>query len=405
MLKLGGGTVLAQAALLLATPVITRFYPPPEMGLLGLVVSFLGVAGVVLGGRYDMAIVSAPDDREADCLLAVSLLAVAPLTLLAAAVLAGMIRFNVLSYGSLPLWSLGLIVPALAMTGCSARCASGSSAPAATAASAGPWSCRVRPRWCRPGWGCCGRAGSASCWVRSPAACWEWSGCGGRPGPRSGGRCALRPAYFRRVLAANWKYPGFVLPSSLLDALGAALPLPLVAQLYGSAAAGEYLLVMRLVSLPAGLVGTSVADVFHSRLAEVCRSEPERARPLLVRVSRQLALIGLAVFLPAALASPWVFGWVFGSAWSRAGWVLTVVAPLALAALVVSPVSRLLLTAGRQQDKLMADLAMVIAPLAGLLAGRALGYPFLGALAVCTGCQLAAYGFYYWLIWRASGSG
>jgi O-antigen/teichoic acid export membrane protein len=371
------------------------------------VVSFLGVAGVVLGGRYDMAIVSAPDDREADCLLAVSLLTVAPLTLLAAAVLAGMIRLDVLSYGSLPLWSLGLVVPALAMTGVfgalrfwfvrSGRY--GGISRAVVLQGCGRALVPAGLGALQPGWiglllgEIAGRMlGVVRLWREA------WPSL----------RQALRPfdrPYFRRVLAANWKYPGFVLPSSLLDALGAALPLPLVAQLYGSAAAGEYLLVMRLVSLPAGLVGMSVADVFHSRLAEVCRNEPERARPLLGRVSRQLAWIGLAVFFPAALVSPWVFGWVFGPAWSRAGWVLTVVAPLALAALVVSPVSRLLLTAGRQQDKLMADLAMVIAPLAGLLAGRALGCPFLGALAVCTGCQLAAYGFYYWLIWRASGSG
>ena len=404
VLQLGGGTVLAQAALLLATPVITRFYPPPEMGLLGLVVAFLGVAGVVLGGRYDMAIVSARNDREADALLAVSLLAVAPLTVLAAAALAAMIRFDVLSYGSLPLWSLGLVVPALAMTGVfgalrfwfvrSGRY--GGIGRAVVLQGCGRALVPAGLGALRPGWVglLLGEvAGRLLGVVRLGREAWPSL------------RRALSPfdrSYFRRVLAENWKYPGFVLPSSLLDALGAALPLPLVASLYGGAAAGEYLLVMRLVSLPAGLVGASVADVFHSRLAEVSRSEPDRARPMLGRVSRHLALLGLVIFLPAALVSPWVFGWVFGSAWSRAGWVLTIVAPLALAALVVSPVSRLLLTAGRQQNKLMADAAMVIAPLAGLLAGRALGWPFLGAMALCTGCQLLAYGFYYWLIWRAS---
>jgi O-antigen/teichoic acid export membrane protein len=407
VLKLGGGTVLGQAILLLATPAITRLYTPADMGLLGLLVSFFSVAGVVLGGRYDMAIVSAGDEREADCLLAVALLAVVPLTLLAGGVLATMIGLDWLTYGSLPMWSLGLALPALAMTGIfsalrfwhvrSGRY--GAISRAVVLQGAGRGLVPVGVGWWQPGWVglLLGEvAGRLLGVFRLGRTAW--------PALRG----ALRPwdgAYFRRVLAANWKYPGFVLPSSLLDALGAALPLPVVARLYGSAAAGEYLLVTRLVSLPAGLVSASVADVFHSRLAEACRTSPEQARPLLRRVSVHLLGIGLAIFVPAAAVAPWVFGPVFGSAWDRAGRLLAVLAPLALAGLVISPVSRLLLTVGRQADKLMADVAMVVAPLAGLFLGQALGYPFLGAMMVCVGFQLLAYAFYYGLIWRASRQG
>src|ERR1700689_4427028 len=62
---LGGGTALAQGFTLLFAPILTRLYTPDDVGRMGLYLAFAGFAGVAASLRYEVAIVSAVDDREA----------------------------------------------------------------------------------------------------------------------------------------------------------------------------------------------------------------------------------------------------------------------------------------------------------------------------------------------------
>ena len=52
------GTMIAQAVPVLVSPVLTRLYSPAELGNLALFVSIINVAGTVIAGRYEMAILS-----------------------------------------------------------------------------------------------------------------------------------------------------------------------------------------------------------------------------------------------------------------------------------------------------------------------------------------------------------
>ena len=53
------GTMIAQAVPVLVSPVLTRLYSPAELGNLALFVSIINVAGTVIAGRYEMAILFA----------------------------------------------------------------------------------------------------------------------------------------------------------------------------------------------------------------------------------------------------------------------------------------------------------------------------------------------------------
>jgi O-antigen/teichoic acid export membrane protein len=117
VLKLAGGTALGQGLVVVSTPVITRLYTPEEMGILGIFMAFVGFLGVGDGLRYEMAIVSAKDDREANHHLVATLFFVLPISLLAGLVLWFMIRYDLLSYGALPAWSAIAVVVALLVTG------------------------------------------------------------------------------------------------------------------------------------------------------------------------------------------------------------------------------------------------------------------------------------------------
>jgi O-antigen/teichoic acid export membrane protein len=210
------------------------------------------------------------------------------------------------------------------------------------------------------------------------------------------------PEYFRSVLRRNWKSPGMLLPSSLIDALAVMIPLPVISYLFDASAAGQFFLVQRLSSLPAGLIATSVADVFHPTIANAHWNEPGQVRAILLEVTRKLALASAGIYLPVALVSPFVFGLLFGDEWHAAGICMAIYAPLSMVSLVVSPVSRLLLVVDKIELKFIIDLTNLILPNIGMFGLNYFGYGFFPCVAVYVAFSSGALILYYWLIWRES---
>src|SRR4029079_2448515 len=81
VLVLAGGAGGAQAINAAASPLLTRFYSPFEIGQLGLFLSFMYVASVALSLRYEQALV-VPKTVEDAATLAVLAIAIVPLTAL-----------------------------------------------------------------------------------------------------------------------------------------------------------------------------------------------------------------------------------------------------------------------------------------------------------------------------------
>lgn len=404
VLKLGGGTALGQMLAVIATPLITRLYSPADMGLLGIFMAFAGFAGVGVAFRYDMPIASVRDDREADCLLASSLFLTIPVSMFAGLTMYVMIKNNLLSYRLLPEWSAIAVVFLLVLTG--------------VFTSLRYWSVRhglynvlsralifqgigraTVPVFCgllQAGWiglllgEIISRLFGISKMMRA-----AWPAIRTAVFPFS-------PDYFSSILRRNWKSPAILLPSSLIDALAVMIPLPIVSYLFGPEAAGQFFLVQRLSSLPSGLIATSVADVFHPAIANAHWNEPGQIREILVKVTRKLALISAMIYVPVTLISPFVFGFVFGEKWRTTGAYMAVLAPLSMVALVVSPVSRLLLVVDKMEIKFIFDVISLLVPIVSIFTMNHFGYNFLSSLGVYAVFHIMANFIYYGLIWRAS---
>ncbi len=397
---------MGQAIVILTTPIITRFYNPGEMGLLGIFMAFIGFVSVGVSLRYDMVIASVKSDHEADYLLASSIIFTVLTSIIAGFALLIMIRYNFLSYRMLPEWSVLVAVFLLIFTGCFS--------------SLRFWFVRLQR------FDIIARAlvyqGVGRAVV--PVACGPmqigWIGLmlGEFAGRILGLGRMIRVAWpamkismspfsfdtFTSTLRRNWKSPAVLLPSSLLDSLAAMIPLPVISYLFGSESAGQFLLVQRISSLPSGLIATSVADVFHPSIAKTRWNEPNRVRSVLSGVTRSLAMTSCAIYIPVILVSPFIFGFIFGDDWSTAGICMAIISPLSMVSLVVSPVSRLLLVADRIELKFLYDLFSLIVPISSLFLMHSFGYDFFSCLSVYISVYIAGTLMYYGLIWWVSGS-
>jgi O-antigen/teichoic acid export membrane protein len=193
-----------------------------------------------------------------------------------------------------------------------------------------------------------------------------------------------------------------MLPSSLIDALQAFLPLPVISTLFGPLAAGEFVLVMRVSALPMTFIAASVSDVYHSRIADTLRNSPDEVEQVFKKVALHLASIAAVVYVPVILLSPFLFGVVFGANWQRAGALSAIIGPAMAIRLVSSPLTRTLNVLGYQSWKLSFDVPRVVVPLGGLWLGQHLGQNFkysLGLFAAGSFCvEIAMLA----IIWRAT---
>jgi O-antigen/teichoic acid export membrane protein len=401
--SLASGTVAGQAIVVLTTPLLTRLYSPAEMGKLGLFIAFISVASLAVTLRFELAIPGADDDPSANRLLALSTMFAIPLAAVGSLALWGMIRYNILSFSLLSPWVAGAMFPALISMGLFAalrywlirRRSFKGVGKVMMVQGAGRATVPLA----------LGLMGMTSIGLIAGEVVGRMLGVGEMARSSLDSlRQALSPVRFGVILQEAkryWKFPLVVLPSSLVDVTALALPVPLFAHYYGDPSAGLFLLVQRLTFLPASLISTSIADVFHVRAADAVTSG-ETLTEALHSTALGLARYGAILLLPAAVLSPKLFGPVFGARWADAGLLVTLIAPWAFASLVVSPVSRLLVVAHRNEWKLVYDLISLSSVLLGIPGSYRFGLSFREAVAMTSGLQVLCFILYFGLLHLAS---
>jgi O-antigen/teichoic acid export membrane protein len=398
VLLVARGAVFGQAPFVLLTPFITRFYPPSELGIYGLALAFVGVATPLVGLRFELAAISARSADDSRALLLLSALAIVPVTCLCTLLLCGLKVAGIGSYDVLP-WGIvaasgattaaagaystlrcwlvrrhrfALVANSLTLQGCVRAGIPVALAPLGAAAPlliAGELVSRV-----------------------SAVALMAYQG--GLLGALR--RVRLRASGLWQRVVRFWKYPALLTPSALIDAAAAALPVPILATYYGLGSAGKFVLVQRLMMLPAALIVGSVGDVFHAHAADIVGQRPGAVGHFLATTAARLLMFALLIYVPVALIAPFVAGWVFGERWADAGPLISALAPLCIAQTVVSPISRGLLLSGREERKLLADLACLVLPIATLY--LASGRPMLVAIACFSAAAVIAFLVYYVVI-------
>jgi lipopolysaccharide exporter len=397
---LASGTVLAQGLTVLISPVLTRVYSPDAMGRLGLYMAFVGFASVGASLRFETAIVSASDRKEAANLVALSLVSLVPTSLLGTAALYVLTSRSLLGFGGLPTYTVALLLPSLLST-------SGLTI--------------LRYWMVREGaFGLISRVQVTQSLARSVGqlvlALLGWYGLilGDLLGRLAGiGRMArasweaVRDLAFpldrARLLSIARKYrkfPQYSLPSALIDTLALNIPLPLISGLYGAESAGYFVLVQGVLSLPSALLASAVGDAFHSRMAEYARETSRKAVSFFLRAGGGLLAVGLLPALVMTIGGPFLFSHVFGRNWTTAGAMAAAMAPWFLSQLVVSPLSRVVLVFQGQETKLIFDFLSLASAVGALVGGYHLGLTLLEAIRLLSLVNIISYSVYFLLLYR-----
>ncbi|MBY0145116.1 lipopolysaccharide biosynthesis protein [Neobacillus niacini] len=113
-------------------------------------------------------------------------------------------------------------------------------------------------------------------------------------------------------------FPLFRAPQVFLNAVSQGLPILMLTSFFGPASAGFYSLGRTVLSIPSQLIGKSVGDVFYPRISEAA-NKGEDLTLLIKRATLSLGAIGIIPYGIVIIFGPWLFGFVFGSDWIKAG--------------------------------------------------------------------------------------
>jgi O-antigen/teichoic acid export membrane protein len=327
------GTALAQAIPAIASPLFSRLYVPEAFGVFAFYTSVLGLLGGVAGGRYEQAIASQSDDKQANALIILVVLVATGVAVLAAPFLylwappsqhlilplAALAAFLYVVWQSLLYW--------LVRQGCF-----GLSTASRIVQSIGFVISAVALAWIVPDRGLilanvCGYFFALLCSFKAAL---------GR------GLASANFAALKSVAASYRDFPKYGVIPSLLDNLSMLLPMILVVQNYGNTEAGFFGLSRQVLAAPVAVMAVAVSQMLLKRVADRLHTKLPIA-PYLQRLSVFMLILTLPFVAVLVGWGDVLFKWLFGGQWLRAGEYSQMLVLAYAAIVIVSPLSAFLI--------------------------------------------------------------
>lgn len=366
---LAGATALSQGIVVVSSPILSRLYTPEHFGLLAAFAAILGLVGSIASLRYNLAIPLPKSPRDGVAVTVLALLA----TLLVAAIfaattwpfatqIANLVNMPTLAeyHWMLP---LGMFLSGLYVTlsayglraqlyGRIARTRLTQSgimiAIQILGAGFGPVALIV------------GRVVGQAVGIGNLALALVKRDCAALRSLRRADLIRNAVTYRKFPLVSSW--------AGLASSIGANLPSLLIAAFLGPAEAGLFALTHRVLSLPMGVIGKAVGDVFYRNAARA-NDEPGGIAPIIEIVHARMTGAAMAPALVIATIAPEAFGLIFGEEWIQAGTLAAIMMPWMLMQITVTPPTRVFPILDRHDLALRFQLFFVAAAVVSLVIG------------------------------------
>jgi O-antigen/teichoic acid export membrane protein len=344
VLKLVSGTTIAQAMVILASPLLTRLYAPESWGLLALFTSIASIFGVVACMRYELSIMLPEKDEEAANLLGVSLMFAVVVALLTVPVIwwgKGLI-LRWLNAPTLEpyLWLVPFMVFVhgvfLALTYWNSRTRRFSRLSIARITNS------LTTETGKLGVGYVGYA-TAGVMIGAKVA-GEAVATAVLSGQiwRDDRKIFIKFINWRSMqkgILRHRKFPLITTWSAFMNTVSSYIAPLMLAAFFSSTIVGFFTLGQRILTLPMALIGGSIAQVFFQRAAEGKHTGALSA--VVGTTFTKLMTLGMFPILIVMVAGKDIFFVVFGSQWSEAGVYAQILAPWIMFQFISSPISTL----------------------------------------------------------------
>lgn len=173
----------------------------------------------------------------------------------------------------------------------------------------------------------------------------------------------------RRMLTMLRRHKGFTLytlPTSFVGMFTMNTPIYALSVLHAETQIGLFTRANQLMSMPANLIGSSIAQVFQQRAAADLR-EHGSCWPIYKRTFLFVLGIGAMPALIFSLFAPTIFGTFLGPKWTGAGGVARIIAPMLILRVICNPLSQVFYILKKQHEDLVLTLGTGLCAISVLL--------------------------------------
>lgn len=351
------GTLAAQIIVLAVSPIITRIYTPAEMGAYSVILSIISMFVPTINGRYEMLIVSANDDEEAEKIAVTSVfvgLIIISIIFLCLLFLS-IIHFP--SFAGIELL-IFLVIPILFIQVFINVFNNFNNRFKQYKLLANVSILRSFFQSILQIFFGLFKMGAFGLLFSQFIALFSGFQKQRKSSPKFNKNYINR----KEIISTLKKYknqPLFSAPAIFVNALSYSLITLIINGLYDLKEVGYYSLSFRILGLPIALISANVAQVFFSHASEEKKLIGD-FRNTFKKTALLLSAISIPVFSFLMIFSEKIFGIVFGQDWSRAGYFVIILSPMFAIKFISSSLSLSVIVAKKQKRELMLQVIFLL---------------------------------------------
>ncbi|MEN6384821.1 MAG: oligosaccharide flippase family protein [Phycisphaerales bacterium] len=181
---------------------------------------------------------------------------------------------------------------------------------------------------------------------------------------------------YRNLIGRYKNYLVYDIWGALLNNLSWLIVPILMNYYYSSTAAGQYSIGMRVIQIPASIIGSSVAQVFLKNASEKLYNK--NLYPYCISTIKKLFKYTAPVAIILFLFGKDIFSLIFGEKWSAAGVYTQILAPWAIVWFISSPISSIYTVKQKQNISLITSSLNLVTRVLSLYLGQKYGDDLLG---------------------------
>ena len=152
-------------------------------------------------------------------------------------------------------------------------------------------------------------------------------------------------------------FPKYTMWQGFFDLVNASGVIFILSSFYGAAVVGLYTFTLGLLMKPTRMIGQAVSQVFYQNTSrKVANGEPIYNDT--IRLVKNLALIGVIIFLPILITGPYLFSFVFGEKWWDAGVIAQIISFWLFFRFVASSISNIPINYNKQKEFMFVGIGM-----------------------------------------------
>lgn len=175
--------------------------------------------------------------------------------------------------------------------------------------------------------------------------------------------------YIKPIFKKYWRYPSFILPSTLFSEISSNLPIVLITRIFEKSLAGHFLLAQKVTTLPFTFIGNAISEVYKKESAEAINVKGD-CRDVYIKTFKKLFVVGIISATSAYVFSKYLFVLVFGREWLISAQLSSYFAVMCFFQIISSPLSHTIIYKNSHNR----DLYLQIFRFAGTILGFVLGY-------------------------------